>query len=296
MTSLTYTAISFTALLCAAACSAPVPQASNSLEGEPKIISLDFCADQYVLELLPRAQILALSPDASAEFSYHKTRATNIPTVRPRAEDVLALKPDLIIRSYGGGPRAERIYETAGVPVINIGWASQLSGESDGSVISVIRQTARALGQTEKGEALIENYQSRLTRLESNGLKKSTALYMTPYGVTTGAGSLVDQIMTLAGYENFQTQAGWHPLPLERLTTEAPDHIITSFFDSHNDTTANWSAMRHPVARRALGRRPALPLKGAWTSCGAWFLIDAAESLSHGAQTSITPPLKEGGL
>jgi len=108
---------------------------------------------------------------------------------------------------------------------------------------------------------------------------------MTPYGVTTGPGSLVDQLLTLAGYNNFQTQAGWHPIPLERLTGETPDHVITSFFDSHDQITANWSAMRHPVARHALSGQNALPLKGAWTSCGAWFLMDAAEALSQGVDS-----------
>ncbi len=282
MKSLTYAATGLAALFCALGCEAPAVNATRPINPAPKIVSLDFCADQYALELLPRSQILALSPDAQAKFSYHKDRAQNIPTVRPRAEDILALKPDLIIRSYGGGPRAAKMFEAAGIPVVNIGWASQLSGDSAGSVISVMQQTAQALGQAEKGADLIKTYQSRLQRLAVKGTADKSALYMTPYGVTTGPGSLVDQLITLAGYNNFQTQAGWHPIPLERLTGETPDHVITSFFDSHDQITANWSAMRHPVARRALSGKNTLPLKGAWTSCGAWFLMDAAEALSQG--------------
>jgi len=288
---LTYAAINLSALFCVLGCKpSPLTKAPHNINSAPKIVSLDFCADQYVLELLPPHQILALSPDARAEFSYHKDRAHNIPSVRPRTEDILALKPDLIIRSYGGGPNAGKMFKAAGIPVVNIGWANQLSGEGDGSVISVMRQTAHALGQTEKGAHLIKIYQSRLKRLTAQGPKDKSALYMTPYGVTTGPGSLVDQLITLAGYHNFQTQTGWHPIPLERLTSETPDHVITSFFDSHNQITAHWSAMRHPVARRALSGQKALPLKGAWTSCGAWFLMDAAEALSKGAE-----PKAEGG-
>jgi len=257
-------------------------QPETAVRGDetPKVVSLDFCADQYALELLPASQIIALSPDARAAFSYHKDRAQNIRSVRPRAEDVLALKPDLIIRSYGGGPQAARLFEAAGIPVVNISWANQLDGEDIGSVSAVIKDVAAALGQDEKGASLIADYQARLSRLKAQKPTGSNALYMTPYGVTTGAGSLIDDLMRLAGYNNFQTKAGWHPIPLERLTIEQPDHIITSFFDSHDSITANWSAMRHPVARRALSGNSALPLKGAWTSCGAWFLMDAAESLA----------------
>jgi len=112
--SLTYAATGLAALFCALGCKAPAANAPRPINPAPKIVSLDFCADQYALELLPRSQILALSPDALAKFSYHKDRAQNIPTVRPRAEDILALKPDLIIRSYGGGPRTAKMFEAAG--------------------------------------------------------------------------------------------------------------------------------------------------------------------------------------
>jgi len=294
--SLTYcNAAIFTALISAGCQAASVPP-SITAETAPRIVSLDFCADQYALELLPPEQIAALSPDARAEFSYHKDRAQNIPSVRPRAEDVLALKPDLIIRSYGGGPQAARLFEAAGIPVVNIGWATTLSGDGPGSVAAIIKNTAQALGQAQKGERLIAAYHMRLERLSASKSRRPTALYMTPYGVTTGAGSLVDQIMTAAGYDNFQTQSGWHPIPLERLARDTPDHVIASFFDSHAAITANWSAMRHPVAQRALSGRQALPLKGAWTSCGAWFLMDAAEALAPKTTSfNETATLKEDG-
>ena len=245
----------------------------------PRIVSLDFCADQYALELLPKSQILALSPDARTDFSYHKTRAAGVAQVRPRAEDVLALKPDLVLRSYGGGPQAARLYKAAGVPVINIGWANHLRGESEGSVSALMRDVAAQLKVSDKGEALIQNYHARLAALSAEGQNRSHALYMTPYGVTTGPGSLVHDMIELAGFENFESRAGWRPLPLERLTSERPEFVITGFFDSHQSQTANWSSMRHPIAKAALEASDAISLKGAWTSCGAWFLLDAVEEM-----------------
>ena len=245
-----------------------------------KIISLDFCADQYALELLPRGHILALSPDAASDFSYHKDRAIGIPTVRPRAEDILALEPDLILRSYGGGPQSARLFEAAGIPVLNIGWASSLGGTQAGSVNAVTLDVAKALGAEEAGARLLADYNRRIDALKTESGETPSALYMTSYGVTTGAGSLVHDMIELAGFENFETRTGWQPIPLERLTREFPDHIITGFFDSHNSDTATWSSTRHPVAKRALDESMTIPLKGAWTSCGAWFLLDAVETMS----------------
>ncbi|HBJ94399.1 MAG TPA: iron ABC transporter substrate-binding protein, partial [Hyphomonadaceae bacterium] len=75
-----------------------------SSEGYQRIISMDYCADQYVLALAEREDILALSPDADKTFSYLRDQADGIPQIRPVAESVLAAQPDLIVRSYGGGP------------------------------------------------------------------------------------------------------------------------------------------------------------------------------------------------
>ena len=91
-----------------------------------RIVSLDYCADQYVLKLADREQILAISPDAVKDFSYMQDAAVGVPTVRPVAEDVLILKPDLIVRTYGGGPNAAAFFKRAGVPVLQVGWAKQI--------------------------------------------------------------------------------------------------------------------------------------------------------------------------
>ena len=254
----------------------------SSSAAPSRIVSMDFCADQYALELMPREHILALSPDAVSNFSYHRARAENIPTVRARAEDILALNPDMVIRSYGGGPGAARLFERAGIPVINIDWANQIGGDDIGSVAALMRDVAGALGQTDKGEALIADYKARLQSLRRAKPVDKSALYMTPYGVTTGPGTLIDDMMSQAGLENFQTRAGWQPLPLERLTRAQPDHIITGFFDTHN--SSHWSIMRHPIARRLIQTRPVTQLDGAWTSCGAWFLMDAVEAIHKGAR------------
>jgi len=93
-----------------------------------RVVSLDYCADQFVLKLLPRSRILAVSPDAEKHFSYMRDSAVGIRSVRPLAEDVLTLEPDLVVRSYGGGPNAARFFERAGISVLQIPYANDLDG------------------------------------------------------------------------------------------------------------------------------------------------------------------------
>ena len=84
--------------------------------------------------------------------------------------------------------------------------------------------------------------------------------------------------------DNFQTQPGWQPIPLERLAYDNPDLVAAAFFDSRTNHPDAWSPMRHPVARRQLRDRPTVPIKGAWTSCSGWYLLDAVEAVAEGAR------------
>ena len=153
-----------------------------------RIVSLDFCADQYVLKLADEAQILAISPDAVRDFSFMRDEAIGVPTVRPIAEDVLILKPDLVVRSYGGGPNAAAFFERAGIPVLQVGWASSIHGEDMSAIPTITQQVADGLGQSERGAALVAEYHERLNTIKATATGKST-LYMTPAGVTSGGNS-----------------------------------------------------------------------------------------------------------
>ena len=241
-----------------------------------RIVSLDFCADQYVLKFVERDRILAVSPDAGREFSYMREAALGLPVVRPVAEDVIILEPDLVVRSYGGGPQASVMFERAGVPVYNVHW-----GQNIDEILDVIGETARALGSAEQGLAVAAEMQSRLASLRANA-SGADILYMTPTGVTSGPGSLIHEMLSAAGLENFQTRPGWWPIPLERLAYEQPDLLAVAFYESLADHPHVWSAIRHPVAQNQLDHGTVIPIEGAWTACGAWFLMDAVESLARG--------------
>lgn len=251
--------------------------------GKPmRIVSLDFCADQYVLKLADSEQILAISPDAVKPFSHMRDHAEGVATVRPIAEDVLILKPDLVVRSYGGGPNAAAFYERAGIPVLQVGWASSIHGEEVGTIPFLIQEMADGLGQAERGKALVSDYNDRLQRIGETARGTST-LYMTPSGVTSGEGSLVHDALLAAGLENYMQKSGWHSLPLEALAYSRPGLVATSYFESRSSHQSSWSAARHPLAKRELATADQVALEGAWTACGGWYILNAVEALSEGA-------------
>ena len=243
-------------------------------EQPQRVVSLDYCADQFVLKFLPRERILALSPDAEKEFSYMREAAEGIPKVRAVAEDVLALKPDLIVRSYGGGPRSGIFFEHAGVNVVQIPFANTL-----GDVRQMLISVSQELGVPERGIAIRAEMDRRLALVSRKSASRK-ALYMTPNGVTSGTGTLINGMLLAANLENFEQRSGWHPIPLETLAYQQPDLVAAAFFESKSGHPLMWSATRHPVAQRQLREQETVMLQGAWTSCGGWFLMDAIEALA----------------
>ena len=101
---------------------------------------------------------------------------------------------------------------------------------------------------------------------------------MTPGGLTAGRGTLIDQPIRHAGYDNYENRQGWRSLPLEKLVRETPDRVIYASFGAGYEDRNKWSPARHPVARCFQDDCP-IALSGAITSCGAWFLMDVLKQL-----------------
>ena len=240
-----------------------------------RVISLDYCADQWLLKLLPRDRILALSPDATRSFSYLRREAVGVPTVRPRAEDALVLRPDLVVRSYGGGPGAVAAFERAGVAVLQLPFTETLADVRAASL-----SVASALGEPAKGRAIATEWDRRHAALPSPR-RRVSALYLTPGGVTSGRDTLVGEMMTAAGLTNTAPAPGWSPLPLERLAGRQPDLVVAGVFDGSASGVDRWSAARHPVSARLLASRPVVALPGAMTACGGWFVMDGVEAMAR---------------
>lgn len=256
--------------------------AAQTDDSPMRVVSLDYCADQYVLKLLPASRIFAVSPDADKHFSYMQETARGIRQIKPLAEDILSNEPDLVVRSYGGGPNAVDFFERAGVPVLQVPIADDIEG-----IRNAVLTVAAGLGESEQGVAIVTRMNQRLAAIEKPKDKVAKrALYMTPTGITSGPKTLIHEMISAAGLVNFETRDGWHSIPLERLAYEAPDIAIGAYFDDAANHSGFWSSMRHPLARRQMEKLPTVMLQGSWTACGGWFLLDAIEALAA-ARTAV---------
>ncbi len=238
-------------------------------------MSLDQCGDQYAMALVPDAT-LALSPRADDPDSWMKAEASRHRQVRPTLEAAIAFQPDVVMRYWGGEPRLLAALERRGVKVLIIDDATTVEG-----VRANVIKMAEGLGQRSRGDALVISMEERLDEARpGTGGPTSSALYLTPGGFTAGKGTLVDAILTAAGFANLATSPGYAPVSVERMALSPPKRFILGFFDLFR---SDWRGPgRHPVVQQAAKGRVAARLPASALTCPAWFAADAAVMASEG--------------
>lgn len=251
---------------------------SSGAHGEPRrIVSLDYCADQFVLGLADRDQIAALSIGSRRDDSYFRGRARGIRQTRGALEEVLALRPDLVVRNWGGPWDAEQVYARFGIPVLQVGDTPDFA-----SARADLLDAAQTIGHAERGAVIARDLDARLARLGHRGVTSRNApvMYLSGGGAVAGRGTMMDAVITAAGGRNIRVEAGWQVLPLERMVQTPPALIALGFFDTSRDRINAWSPSRHPALRRALANARAVRLPPATIACEAWYAIDAAEAIA----------------
>lgn len=249
------------------------PLAVAEEEVRPSVVSLDYCADQFVLGLADREQVLAVSHGADKPHSYLREQAAGIRQIRSTTEDVIALGPDLVVTHWGAEPRALAMYRRFGIQVHQIGWSADIEAAK-----TETQRAADAMGQSARGEALIAAMPEAATP------SGRVAVYVTPGGLTTGDATLAGAIIRHAGLKNAAGGSGWQALPFETLLLNPPQFAVTAFFDFDTDKQDHWSVTRHPLMQRALGTADAAAMNEARIICPAWFVADEAAALAEAAQ------------
>lgn len=253
-----------------AACLLGWPTAAAANERPQRIVSLNLCADQYLLALADRRQIVALTPFAhDPAMSANAAAARAISVSRGQAEDIVALNPDLVFARPG---RRKGLTGMAGrYPTFELEPA-----KSYADIVAQVRRVAVAVGHPERGEALIRRMDADLANLPAPR-RSGVAAYYQRRGYLTGTGSLVDDLMRRVGLVNLAARLHrpvLSQLTLEQMVAARPDFLIIE--DTPGSIGDQGTEMLHHPAMNGMAR---LHLPQAWTVCGGPAYVEAARSL-----------------
>jgi iron complex transport system substrate-binding protein len=236
-----------------------------------RVVSLNLCTDQLLVLLAPEkiAALSSLARDPS--LSFVAKQAAQLPLVRPYAEAVLRLRPDLVLAAPYGAQTTLALLEARGLPVFRIGLATSFA-----DIRAQIRSVAAALGEAERGEALIAEMDRRLADLPGEDPSRRgpprKALAWEARGYTAGPGTLADAVLRAAGLEN---ASDGRRIGLEALLAHPPDLLVVAPPAAYPSLATD--LLRHP-ATAAIPRRFVPP---ALTICAGPFTVEAAELLAR---------------
>ena len=250
--------------LLAAALLALPPAAAGAA---PSVVSINLCADQLVLALADRGQILAVGPlAADPALSAMHREALAVPAVRGAAEEVVRLAPDLVVSGAAQQRKTNALLSRMGFRVLALGAPDDVEG-----VAAMIGTVAGALGHPGRGARLAAELRAAFR--PPPGPPGPSALVWRPNGFVSGKGTLTDAALTAAGHANAAALAGigaWGTMPLERLLTAPPDLLV---LDDH--MTVKSSRAQALLVHPALGRLAPPMRVGAvptaeWLCPGPW--------------------------
>jgi iron complex transport system substrate-binding protein len=196
-----------------------------------RIVSLTLAADEILLALVPperSERIVALTYLADdPRFSNVLAEAKSVGVkVRPNAERVIALQPDLVLFATYVSATAKSLLRETGIPFFELPSYTALAG-----VQQNILALGRAIGENERAHALATAMaeQIRTIQQQTAHRPRPRIVYYAGGNFVAGRGTSMDDIITHAGGQNIAAEAGiesFTKISQETLVTLNPAHIF----------------------------------------------------------------------
>ncbi len=252
------------ALLLAGCSSAPMGRGGG-------IVSTNPCADALLVALVPPSRIAAIShystdPGAS---SIPLSVARQFRTTAGTAEEVIALRPSLVVTSSFTPATTRAAYARAGLKTLVLDSPTTVA-ESKAQVMRV----ANAVGAIGQGRALVSGIEQAMHAATPPDGRMPAALLFIGGDVANGPGTLLDALMRQAGFRNAATDYGLAysaTISTERLVVDPPALMLSP------DTAARQAVRRARVIGTRT-RQAVFPRR--LINCGGPAIIPALARLS----------------
>jgi iron complex transport system substrate-binding protein len=246
-----------------------------------RIVSMNLCTDELLLRIVDPARIAAIThlsqQPVNAPLGLDAI-ASKLAINHGLAEEVIALKPDLILAGSFTTSTATALLRRLGYTVLIF--------EPENSFDDMranIRKLAAATGDTAKAEQIIADFDARLAALQARIPDDKRPIFA-DIGVNnyiTGDNTLYAQVVNAAGYRTLGQAlgfSGYRSVPLEQLLTIRPA-LMSTATPWTSPPSLSTMALGHPALRAMTARTPHVEIPERYTTCGAPSLLGAIEIL-----------------
>ena len=245
-----------------------------------RIVSLNPCLDAVLVHVADRGQITALSHYShSLASSSLGELGLRYPFTYGTAEEVLALAPDLVLSGRLVAPATQAALNRLGIPVALFGAPDSLSAS-----LAQVAEVARVVNRPARGAALEARIRAAIEAAKpAPRSPRLTALIYQSGGFAVARGTLMDEMMTLAGFENAASRYGLTRtghVPLENLIADPPDVLLAAQGEAGQPTWAD-RVLTHPALSKVAHRMHRVAFPQQLTFCGGPVLIATAAMLAR---------------
>lgn len=252
--------------------------AQTAVFASPRVVSLNMCLDQLVLALASPGQIVGLSKYArDARLSHAARDAAAFPLVRG-AEEVLFLKPDIVLTSRYTPAPTRAFLETRKIRTEAFDGAISLA-----SAAAQISRMGGLLGREAEAAALQLRLQAAASRLKGAARPGLRVLVLARRGYVSGRSSLPGELLSLAGAHSVSagvSAARGGFASLEAIVAARPDAVmITGEVSAAQDQGS--AMLEHPALSALFPPERRIYLPDHLTVCGGPALIEAMDRLGQ---------------
>jgi len=244
----------------------------------PRIVSMNVCADQLLLPLADPAQILGLSRFSRDGWqSWAADEARRYPSLSGGAEDVLVLKPDIVLASLFDKRATRELLKAQGLRLVEFSVPRNLD-----EVKAQIREMGAIVLHADRAEAEIARLDAAMARAREAVVEKHySVLPLSRRGWVSGGDSLVSSLLTETGLFNAASKLGPGTgglASLEEIVEAKPDFLLVSEAGDRAEDDGS-AFLLHPALERFYppSRRIVIPER--LTVCGGVMLADALDVL-----------------
>ena len=255
-------------------CVGVAPAAAADL---PRIASMNVCTDRLLLSLADPTQILGLSRYSHDRFQPWETDAAKYPRLSGGAEDILVLKPDIVVASLFDKRSTRELLKAHGIRLAEFSVPDSLGEARD-----QIRQMGDITGHPDRAAAEIARLDDAIARARNMVTRKPyRVLALSRRGWVSGHDSLVSSLLAATGLVNAAgdlgvTSGGY--ASLEAIVKLKPDFIVVSGGGDYAEDDGR-AFLLHPALERFYPPDKRIVIPDRLTECGSVRLADALDVL-----------------